>query len=376
MSTPSKPLPTTPCRSGSSTAYQPLSEASLKRLVEHAVKGAVAQAVDQVLAHRFAYEQNLRAKQERKADELQAKMGNLSTQLEQLQGNLSTQVEQLQAQLTAQDARADDYKRKMEGFEQQIARYQQQSGRREAQLEKYEQRLEAREGRIERRLHEMEEREARTKKEVSDMRQELNGSSLRLESGLGGLVAAFNGVQDSLASETNRSFFWVHNKCQELLDTTKTSYSNEVNKVFDTVHAARAGGLDGYTFTVIPPVSANAPGKRSSNANPRSNTRPNESAHADSPSRSSLKHSSSASPHPLTRSRLVKKVRIQESHSPATSLPPHAGTSRLRSLSDQSHLPPPPVTNIARTEEVLLYWDDELGMHAVRRIWIIAEDEK
>lgn len=134
--------------------------------------------------------------------------------------------------------------------------------------------------------------------------------------------------------------------------------------------------LDGYTFTVIPPVSANAPGKRSSNANPRSNTRPNESAHADSPSRSSLKHSSSASPHPLTRSRLVKKVRIQESHSPATSLPPHAGTSRLRSLSDQSHLPPPPVTNIARTEEVLLYWDDELGMHAVRRIWIIAEDEK
>lgn len=219
MSTPSKPLPTTPCRSGSSTAYQPLSEASLKRLVEHAVKGAVAQAVDQVLAHvralssillslpltsrsaqRFAYEQNLRAKQERKADELQAKMGNLSTQLEQLQGNLSTQVEQLQAQLTAQDARADDYKRKMEGFEQQIARYQQQSGRREAQLEKYEQRLEAREGRIERRLHEMEEREARTKKEVSDMRQELNGSSLRLESGLGGLVAAFNGVQDSLAS--------------------------------------------------------------------------------------------------------------------------------------------------------------------------------
>ncbi|CDR44587.1 RHTO0S09e06678g1_1 [Rhodotorula toruloides] len=235
MSTPSKPLPTTPCRSGSSTAYQPLSEASLKRLVEHAVKGAVAQAVDQVLAHRFAYEQNLRAKQERKADELQAKMGNLSTQLEQLQGNLSTQVEQLQAQLTAQDARADDYKRKMEGFEQQIARYQQQSGRREAQLEKYEQRLEAREGRIERRLHEMEEREARTKKEVSDMRQELNGSSLRLESGLGGLVAAFNGVQDSLASETNRSFFWVHNKCQELLDTTKTSYSNELNKVFDTV---------------------------------------------------------------------------------------------------------------------------------------------
>ncbi|GAA6054252.1 hypothetical protein NBRC10513_006418 [Rhodotorula toruloides] len=106
-----KPLPNTPCTSGSSTAYQPLSKASLKQFVEHAVKGAVAQAVDQVLAHRFAYEQNLRTNQERKAEQLQAQMSNLSTQMEELQ-----------AQLKAQDGRAEDYKRKMEVFEQQLAR--------------------------------------------------------------------------------------------------------------------------------------------------------------------------------------------------------------------------------------------------------------
>uniref|UniRef100_A0A0K3CJ66 Uncharacterized protein n=1 Tax=Rhodotorula toruloides TaxID=5286 RepID=A0A0K3CJ66_RHOTO len=334
-----KPLPNTPCTSGSSTAYQPLSKASLKQFVEHAVKGAVAQAVDQVLAHRFAYEQNLRTNQERKAEQLQAQMSNLSTQMEELQ-----------AQLKAQDGRAEDYKRKMEG-----------------------------------RLHEMEEREARMKKEVSDMRQELTASSSRLESGLGGLVGAYNGMQESLASETNRSFFWVHNKCQELLDTTKTSYSNELNKVFDTVielsERAQQGqfslreALDDYTFTLIPPVSDTVPGKRSSSTKPRSSARSNGRPRTDSPTRTTPS-TSSALPHPLTRTRPVKKVRIQEPHSPATALPPHAGTSKLRSSSDQSHLPPPPVTNIARTEEVLLYWDEELGMRAVRRIWIIAEEEK
>ncbi|GAA6054250.1 hypothetical protein NBRC10513_006417 [Rhodotorula toruloides] len=225
------------------------------------------------------------------------------------------------------------------------------------------------------------------------MRQELTASSSRLESGLGGLVGAYNGMQESLASETNRSFFWVHNKCQELLDTTKTSYSNELNKVFDTVielseraqqgqfslreavHAARAGGLDDYTFTLIPPVSDTVPGKRSSSTKPRSSARSNGRPRTDSPTRTTPS-TSSALPHPLTRTRPVKKVRIQEPHSPATALPPHAGTSKLRSSSDQSHLPPPPVTNIARTEEVLLYWDEELGMRAVRRIWIIAEEEK